>query len=305
MRDSERAGAVQLVLLGVLWGSIGVIVRDVAVGSPAIALGRMGIGFAAVVAWHAARGRLGTLRIRGRAGWLVLDGILLAVHWALMFEAFKRLSVAAAILIVFVGPVFVAAGARPFLGERVEPRTLGALALSLGGMAIIAVPAWRVQDPAGVAFAFASAILFAALLLVGKRLTATYTPATILAWQLGVGTVAIAPVALAGDLSGLGGAMPRLATLGLVHTALAGFVYFRALAVVKAQHAGVLTYLEPATAVVYAWVFASQEPTVGTLGGGALIVAGGLWIVFTRRPLVASPEEPVAPPHRFEASLDP
>lgn len=295
MRPRTQAGYLELVLLGVLWGSIGVIVEPIRVGAAGIALLRTGTGCVLALAYVVLRGRGDRLRLREKRGLLLIDGVLLAVHWTLMFEAFKRLSVGTAILLVFTGPVFVALAAWPVLRERVEARTVGALALSLGGMALIAVPAWDVQDPAGVAFALLSALAFAAIMLAGKQLTRVYEPVTILVWQLGVAAVSITPVALGGSMDGLADALPRLLMLGSLHTAVAGFVYFGALTVVKAQHVGVLTYLEPATAIVYAWLFLQQIPSVSTLAGGGLIVAGGLWIVFAKRSLTAPPEAPLAP----------
>lgn len=295
MRARIRAGYLELVLLGVLWGSIGVIVRPVRVSAAGIAFVRTGIGLVLALAFMAAGGRLAQIRLSSKRWLLVLDGVMLAVHWTLMFEAFKRLSVATAILLVFVGPVLVAAAAWPVLRERVEARTVAALTLSLGGMAMITVPAWEVQDPLGVVFALASAVTFAGIMLAGKTLTRTYAPPAILIWQLGVATIAIAPVAFAAGFDGLGSAAPRLLMLGALHTAAAGFVYFAALSVVKAQHVGVLTYLEPATALLYAWWLLGETPATATLAGGALIVAGGLLIVFARGPLPGSPEGPVAP----------
>lgn len=282
-------------MLGILWGSIGVIVRPVRVDAAGIALVRTATGFAAAMAFMVARGRARELRLKGRRWLLIFDGVMLGIHWTLMFESFKRLSIATAILLVFVGPVFVAAAAWPVLRERVKARTVGALGLSVAGMILITVPAWDVQDPLGVVFALLSAVSFAAIMLAGKILTREYAPPAILIWQLGVAAVAIMPVALAGRFDGLADAAPRLLLLGLVHTAVAGFLYFAALTVVKAQHVGVLTYLEPATALLYAWWFLHEQPSFSTLTGGALIIAGGVWIIASRGPLPGTPEGPVAP----------
>jgi drug/metabolite transporter (DMT)-like permease len=62
--------------------------------------------------------------------------------------------------------------------------------------------------------------------------------------------------------------------------------------VVKAQHMGILAYLEPVTAVVWAWAFIEETPAILTLAGGALIIAAGLNIVMTGRRPVASVEVP-------------
>lgn len=311
LRSRTQAGYLELILLGVLWGSVGVLVKHVRVGSSVIAGTRAFLGFLAVLAVEGARGRLGRMRLRERRWLLIADGVVLGIHWVCMFEAFKRLSVATAILLVFVGPVLVAALVGPVLKERVERRTVAALAVSVIGMVMIAAPAWKIQDPAGVVYALVSAVGFATMLLLGKQLTEVYEPQAILAWQLGVGALVVAPFALTSNLHGLGAAMPALTVLSLLHTAVAGFVYFYALGHVKAQHAGVLTYLEPATAIVYAWVFLGERPPPVTIAGGLLIMVAGLMIVTGRRGAVlaasvpGTPQEPVGTTTQIKASLEP
>ena len=279
----SRTGYAELGICGLVWGSIGVIVKEVTLEAPVIVFFRVSIATLAVLAFFALRGRLAELKLRDRRGLLVADGILLAVHWALFFEAYKRLSVATTILVIYVAPVLVAAFAPRFAEERIEPRTIGSLALSLAGMALIAVPAWQVKEPAGLAYAIASMLAWVALTLANKRLTRSYRPPALLAWQLGIATVAIAPVLASAPRAGdVGRALPALAALGLVHTAATGILYFRALTVVKVQHAGILAYLEPVTAVFYAWAFLGETPKPLTLAGGALVLAAGLNLVARR-----------------------
>src|ERR1041384_3372915 len=132
----SRAGYLELGICGLVWGSIGVIVRHVSLGAPAIVFFRLAIGAGAVIGWFAARGRIRELRMRDQRALLVSDGILLAVHWVAFFAAYKRLSVATTILIVYIGPVLVAAGAPKIVGERIKRRTVASLAISLGGLAM-------------------------------------------------------------------------------------------------------------------------------------------------------------------------
>ena len=44
-----------------------------------------------------------------------------------------------------------------------------------------------------------------------------------------------------------------------------------------------LFYLEPASAVLYAWWWLSEKPTALTLAGGALIVLAGIGIIVADR----------------------
>jgi drug/metabolite transporter (DMT)-like permease len=68
-------------------------------------------------------------------------------------------------------------------------------------------------------------------------------------------------------------------TLGVLHTGIAGILYVGALQIVKAQHVSILVYLEPVTAVLWAWGVLGEQPALATLAGGLLIIAAGLMIV--------------------------
>jgi drug/metabolite transporter (DMT)-like permease len=283
----SRTGYGELVTCGLVWGSIGVLVKKSPVSAPVIVFFRLALGALVVVAWHAARGRMSELRLRGRRGFLLLSGVTLAVHWVFFFLAYKRLSVATVILIVYVGPVFMALLAPAVLGERLERRTIASLALSLAGIAMIAVPAMRGRSPFGLAAALVAMASFVALVFVGKKVVEEYQPPAIVAWQLGSAAVLVSPALAGWDSSAVAASWPVLLTLGVVHTGLCGVLYFRAMQVVKAQHMGILAYLEPVTAVLWAWVFLSERPGALTLVGGALVIAAGLNIALPGRRLAA------------------
>ena len=48
---------------------------------------------------------------------------------------------------------------------------------------------------------------------------------------------------------------------------------------IRVQHAGIIAYVEPVSAPLYALVFLSQVPSGWTIAGGALIVAAGILVV--------------------------
>ena len=275
----SRTGYVELIVCGLVWGSIGVFVKEVDVSAPVLVFFRLSLGAASVAAVWAIRGRLSELRLGERRGLLIASGLLLALHWVAFFEAYKRLTVATTILIVYVGPVLIAAAAPAVLGERLERRTLYALALSLGGIALIAVPSSGAGNAAGFVAAGLSAVTFAGLVLMLKKLSAHYPPQAVVVWQLGIAAIVVSPAVIGASGHEIVRAAPALLTLGIVHTGLIGILYVSALKIVQAQHVSILVYLEPVTAVLWAWGVLGEEPGLATLAGGALIIAAGLLIV--------------------------
>ena len=66
------------------------------------------------------------------------------------------------------------------------------------------------------------------------------------------------------------------ALLGLVTTAFSFSLFMDGLHYIRVQHAGIIAYIEPVSAPLYALVFLSQVPSDWTVAGGALIVAAGI-----------------------------
>jgi len=66
-----------------------------------------------------------------------------------------------------------------------------------------------------------------------------------------------------------------LLVLGIFNTGFAVTLYLKGLNLIKAQKAIVLTYLEPASAVVFGFIFLSQLPTPLMIVGGSLILIAG------------------------------
>jgi drug/metabolite transporter (DMT)-like permease len=66
--------------------------------------------------------------------------------------------------------------------------------------------------------------------------------------------------------------------LGVVASGLAAAVYLACLARLPIATAGVLTYLEPVSAVMFGWWALGESPSGRTLLGGALIVGAGITV---------------------------
>jgi len=133
--------------------------------------------------------------------------------------------------------------------------------------------------------------------LMVKKISAFYPRQAVVVWQLGIAALVLSPA-----LSGASGhqvlrAAPTLLLIGMLHTGIAGMLYVGAVQLVQAQHVSILVYLEPVTAVLWAWAVLGEQPTVATVLGGALIIAAGLLIVVPGVRAAAAPASlPAAEP---------
>src|SRR5439155_23705776 len=115
----------------------GVFVQEAAQHPLTAAWCRCLFGVLALTAWGAATGRLGELRLAGRAWASALGaGVLMTANWALFFAAIERSSIALATVVFHVQPLWVLVFGMLWLGEPVSLRRIAALLVALLGLGL-------------------------------------------------------------------------------------------------------------------------------------------------------------------------
>ncbi len=281
-------GLGRIALAGLIWGSIPLILRA-ADGASVIKV-FFRVFFAALVIG-------GVLLFNG--GWrevlllerrkllqVVGQGLILTLNWFLFLTAIDMTTVATAELLGYTGPVFVAALAPFVTGEPFDRRVIAPLALALGGIVVILAPhglevSTRTEQ-LGALLAFCSALTYATLLLRSKKILRGITSGALMLVEYTTASVVLLPFVIAAYLRGDAPTTPTayaaLVTLGVVHTAIAGFIFLGGLRRVRTDHAAILTYVEPVTAVLLAAVFLSEPLGWATVIGGAMVVVGGVLV---------------------------
>ncbi|HEX2398256.1 MAG TPA: DMT family transporter [Solirubrobacteraceae bacterium] len=291
----HTVGSLIIAASALSWGVIGVIVRKLPM--PALTI----VGFRVLLSAVSVAVILVVLRrweLLRPPPWPVLAlGALLAAHWGLYFAAIKQTSVASAVLITYAGPIVIAMIAPLLIGERVPPLSIAALAVSAAGIALISLSGGSgdaAVRPAGVALAVGAAISMAVLIVLLKRFSARIDPMRVVVYLDGIASALLWPALVFPDYRLSGAYLGYLALLGVVLTGLTGILYVLALRWVPATTVGVLSYLEPVSAVVLAAVLLGQRLTTAVVVGGAAIVAAGVAVVVaTPDPIAAAVEEPV------------
>ena len=301
-----RRAVLALVVVCTTWGTIPLLTRGVDLPPAAIVLVRAWTGAAALalVAVAVARRRptAGDAppspndATSGRTKRIVVVGPLLAAHWTAMFAAYDHAPADVVVFVVFLAPIGIALVAPRALGERPDATTLAALAVAVGGFALVTGPSLDGARAVGVAYAAVSAALLVVLVVVSKPLAESLGGLRLSQLELGGAGLVLVPIALTTDW-----ARPTvaqwlaLAVLGIVHTGVGVAVYLHALARVPATSVGILGYLEPVGVVVFSWLLLADVPSITTVAGGALIVLAGA-LVLRAAPASVVPEVPIRVP---------
>lgn len=226
-------------------------------------------------------------------------GVADALNVALFFAAYQRTTVAIAVLTHYLTPIFVAASAPLFLGERLHPRTGAAVTIAFAGLLLLLEP-WRgdlsPSDLVGAAFGAGSAVFYASNVLVNKRLAHVFSASELMFFH---GFVAIPLLWLLVPPGALAAA-PRSAiavvVLGAIGPgAIGGLAFVWGLRRIAASHASILTLLEPFVAVVVGAAFLGQGVGLVSVVGGALILTGAMLAVATRTTTARDGVESPAP----------
>jgi len=279
-------GLARIALAGLIWGTIPLVLRASDGASSVKVFFRVFCAWLVIAGWMAATGGWREVVGLPRAKFLqvVGQGLILTLNWFLFLTAIDMTTVATAELLGYTGPVFVAALAPYVTGERFDRRIIGPLALALIGIVVILAPHGIEVDSRaeliGALLAFCSALTYATLLLRSKKILRGISSGALMFIEYGTASIVLAPlVAIAylnGDMPSTPAAYAALISLGVVHTAIAGFIFLGGLRRVRTDHAAILTYVEPVSAVVFASLFLGEALTWTTLLGGAMVVGGGV-----------------------------
>lgn len=257
---------------------------------------RVAIESIALIPYLAVRGEFAVLRATGARTRLALavNGLLLAFHWFCFFSALTLTNVAVAELLTYTGPIYVAALTPLVLKERFERGVILPIAMALAGMGLVLGPGIAgLNGPSstlGAVLAIIAALAFAFLLLNAKRLLRDLPTGVVMFAETAVATAALLPIALVIPHPGTAREWTAIAILGLVHSGLFAFIFLWGLRKVRADHAAVLMYLEPISAIFIAALFLGESLTLAMVAGGALVITGGALVA--RQARVPSVEGP-------------
>ena len=279
--NSKLSGYFYVAAAAIIWGSNGVIVNLVSYDAHTIAFFR--VLFASFTLLPVVLLTRKREVISAARHWKIMLslGCLLALGWALVFHSMKLIAIANAVFLNYTAPIFVALLAPLVLKEKLEKSTLIALAISVAGIGVISYQTnLQIGDPSGfnplgVILGLLAGLAYAGFTIMSKRALSSFSSQVVAFYSYSIASIFLLPFVIGTDFSPDLAPWIFLLVLGVFNTGFAVTLYLKGLGMVKAQKAVVFTYLEPASAVVFGFLFLAQQPTPLMLAGGVLILSAG------------------------------
>jgi drug/metabolite transporter (DMT)-like permease len=216
------------------------------------------------------------------AGLAAMGGIGYAGQSFTFFTALNYAPASLVALLLYLYPMFVTVLAAIFLRERLTATAVIALVLcSVGAGLTVGGAGLGGGSMLGIALGVASAAIYSIYITVGARVTRGLDPLACTTVICTAAAVVYSGMALAGAPARLpgsvGGWAAALAIAGL-STVIAILAFFAGLQKLGAAQASMLSTLEPVVTVLLAAALLGESIAPIQMVGGALILAGVLWL---------------------------
>lgn len=257
---------------------------------------RAGAALVLIVGWIAANGGLPLLLRTRPSGLLLLRSAILSLASLTFYISLAAMGFADAVAIYFSMPLMIAALSGLVIGERVPPWRWAAVGVGFIGVLIVQHPGVGVFEPASLVVLFAT-LCYALGLMLTRPVGMRVNSAVMGFWQLvGFLVTGIALSLVFGSGAFHDAAHPSLSyltggwvmpswtdtaqLLGFgVAAAAATVLYTAGYKVAAPSFVAPFEYSALLWASLWGYVMWGDVPGLSTVGGAALIVAAGLWMI--------------------------
>jgi drug/metabolite transporter, DME family len=274
----ELGGLALVAIAAILWGLLGPIARiALREGVAPLELGfwRAAIGGSLCLGLALAR-RSAPPERRDVAGVIGFGVVCVALFYASYFFAVETGGAALAAILLYTAPAWVAIGAYLWLGERLSAGRMGAIALTLAGVAAVSASGGDLaaRSLAGIGWGLVAGLSYALYYLVGRRYFRRYGALTVLAVALPVGALVLLPLVEFSQKSTA--AWLTILFIAAVPTFAAYLIYGAGVVRASPTRAATTAAIEPLVAAVVAFAMWGERLTLAGYVGGALILTGVL-----------------------------
>ncbi len=220
----------KLVLVMIIWGSLGVFTRSIPLSALSLAFLR---AFIALPVLFIVMKRKKSDKVKWQLFVpYLISGILLGFGWLTLFYGFKHTSISSAVIIYNMCPVYVMIAAPLLLKEAISKTQISVIVVSfLGLFLIVGQNLLEGYESMGLALSAVSGMLYATIVLINRSIKVRVDNQTATFVQIFTAMIVLLPfVMIDGTILSVMHLDARAVTytilLGIVHTGVAYTIFF-------------------------------------------------------------------------------
>lgn len=287
----------QMIFSVLMFGSIGIFVTYINLPSVAIVQWRTIIAtLFSILLFFIKRQTPNWKAIRANTIPLAISGLVLGANWAFLFEAFQRTSVGMATILYYCAPILVFFAAPIFFHETITRIQLCGIGAAIAGMVLVNLFGLYSGDFSPSLLLALIAALFYATVMICNRFMHDISGTDSSFVQLFIAAIVMTIYSTATTGTLLTFSTPKdmllVAILGIVHTGLIFPLYFYAVQHLSPQNTAIFSYLDPACALLFSYLFLQESLSWYQILGAALIFGGVLFAQLqTEKAAPTAPQE--------------
>ena len=302
---------IKVLIAMLLWGSLGVFVKNISLESVEISFFRGIIGsiFLGIVLLIKMRSKkksdediyLETSKNEYKKKdkksiiVLIISGMAIGFNWVFLFNSYNYITVANATIVYYLAPVIVIFVSPIFLKEKLTSKKVVAVICAMCGLILIVktnTSNVNIDLTSGIINAFIAACLYASVIILNKFIKNVddYKKTFI---QIFMASMVLLPLVIYRDKIVFNSikSIILILVLGIAHTGIAYCLYFSAMKDLKAQSVAILGYIDPVSSVVFS-IFLLREPfSIYQLIGGVIILLSAIISEKKPKPKIIESEE--------------
>lgn len=274
----QKSAGIKMVTAMVIFGTIGLFVKNISLTSGEIAFYRAVLAVIAMLLYGVLhKQKVSRDNIKKDLKWLFLSGAAIGFNWILLFEAYKYTTISIATLSYYFAPVLVMLLCPLIFHEKLTKRQILCFTMATVGLIlVILTPGEQSGSRAylGVCFGLGAACLYASVILMNKKITHVLgIERTFI--QFSAAAIVMLPYVLCttgihlSKIEFVDGI--NLLILGVLHTAIAYCLYLPNVKELSGQKVAILSYIDPMVAILVSTVFLHEKIIGIQILGGILI----------------------------------
>lgn len=269
----------KMVCAMMVFGTIGIFVKNIPLSSGEIALFRAVIAMLAIIAYQLLSGRKVKIPSSKKDGLLLLlSGAAVGFNWIFLFEAYHYTSVSIATLSYYFAPVIVMIVSPILFKEKLTMKQMICFIMSTVGLVLIIGVGGLEKSPTnliGIGLGLSAAVLYAMVILLNKFIKKVDGVDRTLMQFLAAIIVLVPYLYMTsgihiGNIGGIG--LLNLLIVGIIHTGIMYCMYFSSLKQLKGQEAAILGYIDPLVAIIVSVSLLGESIDFTQIIGGILIL---------------------------------